>query len=575
MAAGDYILSIDVGSWSVKVGEFELNDDGIQMVGFGYEQYSGPVNDQNRQEMITEALQKVIEKNDFKAKKASVSVSGQLAFTRFVKLPPIDEDEGRVKQIVEFEARQNVPFDMDEVIWDYQLIGGSDELDVMFVVIKTEILDGINAAMQECGLQTTMFDIATTAGYNAVRANGIGANRCAMFLNIGARVSNLIFSDGQQFFCRNIPIAGQAITQQIAKEFGISQEEAEELKSRHAFVALGGAYEEPESEVAATISKIVRKVMTRLHGEVNRSINIYRSQQKGKKPLKLYLGGGSSIMQFTETFFQEKLRTEVEYLNPFQVIRLSGDIDRQELAEKAHLFSEVIGMALRSYSTCAVEISLQTDEIKTHQMFADKKPYFYACAAVAVLIPMMGFLGAGKMKRAYESEFKVKKPLVEARMKIDKTIKQKEKQIKVVKDEYSQLAALLEGRGQVGDVLKVLHSQLPEGVNITNLSPIEGVDEVLKKKEAEAVREKKKMETYIKPAKSEVASFIIEGYSISKKKSNTAAIESLSELFASNLRSNAKSMFWIVEYEAWDPSPTYDNLSTFKIRVGLKRPLRK
>ena len=129
-----------------------------------------------------------------------------------------------------------------------------------------------------------------------------------MVLSIGSRCSNLIFADGDLFFSRNIPIAGYAISQQISKEFGIGIDEAEELKQRHGFVALGGAYEEPESEVAATISKIVRNVMTRLHGEVSRSINIYRSQQKGNKPIKLYLAGGSSTMAFTETFFQDKLR---------------------------------------------------------------------------------------------------------------------------------------------------------------------------------------------------------------------------------------------------------------------------
>lgn len=78
-------------------------------------------------------------------------------------------------------------------------------------------------------------------------------------------------------FIRPIPIGGDTITQQVAKEFGIGFSEAEDLKHRHGFVALGGTYEEPESEVAATISKIARNVMTRLHGEVSRSINVWRS----------------------------------------------------------------------------------------------------------------------------------------------------------------------------------------------------------------------------------------------------------------------------------------------------------
>ena len=81
-----------------------------------------------------------------------------------------------------------------------------------------------------------------------------------MMLNIGGKFSSLIFLDGSNIFIRSIPIAGDAITQQISKEFNISFNEAEELKIRHGFVGLGGAYEEPDSVVASTVSKIIRNV---------------------------------------------------------------------------------------------------------------------------------------------------------------------------------------------------------------------------------------------------------------------------------------------------------------------------
>src|SRR5690606_25181749 len=156
-------------------------------------------------------------------------------------------------------ARQNVPFPMEEVIWDYQLIGSDEEeLEVMFAVIKNDIVDGVIRAVTDLDLQPELVDFAPAALYNAARANYVGEEECAMLLDIGGRCTNLLFLDGERFFARAIPIAGFTITQQIAKEFGISTDEAEILKRRHGFVALGGAYEEPESEVAATISKIIR-----------------------------------------------------------------------------------------------------------------------------------------------------------------------------------------------------------------------------------------------------------------------------------------------------------------------------
>ena len=168
MAANDLILSIDIGAWSIKVGEFENSPDGLLMKQFGYAEYSAQMSDDNRPSLVKEALEKVLSQKNFTAKKVFLSLSSQLAFIRFAKLPPIDENEERVKQIVEFEAKQHVPFDMNEVIWDYQLIGTGDELDVMFVVIKNEIVEQITEAVEELGLRVQLVDVASSTCYNAL-----------------------------------------------------------------------------------------------------------------------------------------------------------------------------------------------------------------------------------------------------------------------------------------------------------------------------------------------------------------------------------------------------------------------
>ncbi|MEN9359555.1 MAG: hypothetical protein RL095_1090 [Verrucomicrobiota bacterium] len=405
MASVDLLLAIDVGSSSLKIGEFEISPSNVTLRKFGIAEYESQTSEENRIEEVTRAIQRLKETVGFTAKKAHVVLSAQVSFTKFVKLPPVGNDPVKIKQVVEYEAKQNVPFEMNEVIWDYQLIGNpNEELDVMFVAVKSDIVEKINSAVEAAGLRVDIIDIATSSCYNAARASRIGDDNCAMILNIGSRCSNLIFCDGQHFFSRNIPIAGFAITQQIAKEFGIGLDEAEELKRRHGFVALGGAYEEPESEVAATISKIVRNVMTRLHGEISRSINIYKTQQKGNKPVKLYLTGGSSTMAFTETFFQDKLKVDVAYLNPFQssIVRLAPTIERQSLAEKAHLYSEVVGVALRTVE-CPVEISLLSEKSKRDKEVQGKLPYYYISAAIFAFIPVVFLLAGMKQQSQLES----------------------------------------------------------------------------------------------------------------------------------------------------------------------------
>ena len=112
-------------------------------------------------------------------------------------------------------------------------------------------------------------------------------------------------------------MAGNTITQQIMREFKVSFDDAEQLKLAHAFVAFSGAHEEVKSETIQKVSKSVRSVMTRMHAEINRSINFYRSQQGGKPPALVLLTGGTSVIPFTDTFLREKLSVEVDYFNPF------------------------------------------------------------------------------------------------------------------------------------------------------------------------------------------------------------------------------------------------------------------
>ncbi len=448
MAIQERSLAIDIGSTGIRISEFEYPaTGGIILHAFNKVELTDQLSETNRTEVITVALRKAYEDGNFTTKNASISVSGQAAFMRFVNLPPVSEEESRIKQIVEYEAKQNVPFPMDEVIWDYQLISGADEdLEVMFVVIKNDIVESVIEAVVAVGLKPKLVDFAPSALYNVARANHVGDNECCMVLNIGGRCSTLLFLDGQRFFARTIPIGGFSISQQIEKEFGISSQEAETLKRRHGFVALGGAYEEPESEVAATISKIVRNIMTRLHGEVNRSISVYRTQQKGNKPVHLYLAGGSSTMAFTDHFFSEKLRLEVSYLNPYKIVSLSENLDVKKLEESAHFFAETVGVGLRNSLECPVEISLTTDSLRQQQSFAIRKPFIIFSCFVWMLILGVFILVNNKTVALFQTTAERKAANVERLKKIKGQIEVFERKQKKVFEKFDSVATVLEYR---------------------------------------------------------------------------------------------------------------------------------
>ncbi len=214
-----------------------------------------------------------------------------------------------------------------------------------------------------------------------------------MLLDIGAKTSNLLFFEKGKVFSRSINLGANAITQDFANEAKLKFDDAEKIKIQEGFVSLGGAYEEPENPHQAAISKIARQFMTKLHIQVNQTLQFYRGQQGGAAPQRLFLSGGASIMPYTAQFFAEKLNVPVEYFNPFRNLQISPEVNLEELSRVAHSLGEVVGLGLRNLATCPVEMNLMPDSTLRWQSFNQKKPYLIATVVSLVLVTFaVGFL---------------------------------------------------------------------------------------------------------------------------------------------------------------------------------------
>jgi hypothetical protein len=133
--------------------------------------------------------------------------------------------------------------------------------------------------------------------------------------------------------------------------------------------------------------------MTKLHIQVNQTLQFYRGQQGGAAPQRLYLSGGASIMPYTAQFFAEKLNVPVEYFNPFRNVQISPAVNLEELSRVAHALGEVVGLGLRNLATCPVEMNLMPDSTLRWQSFNQKKPYLLATVVSMVLVTFaVGFL---------------------------------------------------------------------------------------------------------------------------------------------------------------------------------------
>jgi len=387
-------LAIDFGAGTLKVAEFEINDSGnLVLRQFGTKALGLEGSQETaRERVVTKGLQELVTERGLSARLASVCAPGFHVFSKFVKLPPVDS--AKVSQIIQYEAQQNVPFPLAEVVWDYQILGtaAGGEMEVLLVAIKTDIVEGLFRVAESKGIRLQHVDVSPAALANAFRFNYSDQDGCTMLLDIGAKTSTVLFFEKGKIYARSISIGANSITQDFATESKVRFNEAEAFKLAHGLVSLGGAYEEPEDPKQAAIAKVARQVMTRLHIQVNQTIQFYRGQQGGGAPQRLVLSGGASIMPYTAQFFNEKLNVPVEYFNPLRNVQLGAAVNVDELSAVAHGMGELVGLALRNLAQCPIELNLLPKSSLKRQQFDQKKPYILASLFSLVgVVAALGF----------------------------------------------------------------------------------------------------------------------------------------------------------------------------------------
>ena len=234
------IISLNLGSQTLGLAEFQPQPHG-GLILRNYrlrEMMTEPAAEGIRRAQISAALREMMAELGLAGEPVNYAVSAQSVFARFVKLPAVEEE--KIERIIAFEAQQNVPFPIDEVVWDYQLVGGGgdEQIQVVLVAIKADLLDETNGAVEDSGLRTAIVDVATMALYNAFRYNYDELSGCSLLVDIGARTTNLLFIEPQKIFSRSVPIGGSSVTAAISKEFGEPFAVADFRKKRDGFVSL-------------------------------------------------------------------------------------------------------------------------------------------------------------------------------------------------------------------------------------------------------------------------------------------------------------------------------------------------
>lgn len=480
MAAPKHFLALNLGMQTIGLAEFIADSKGgLVLRSFRLtELLADPAAEGARVAQIRIAVAEMVEASKLRLGKVNYSIAAQSIFTRFVKLPPVEPD--KVDQIIAFEAQQNVPFPIDEVVWDYQLVGGKDtgKLEVVLVAIKADLLEELNTAVEDSGLRTDVVEVAPMALYNAYRYNYSDLEGCTLIVDVGARTTNLIFIEADKFFSRSIPIGGTSISAAVAKDFEEPFSDAEDRKKRVGFVGLGGAYAEPADPDVARVSKMVRNTMTRLHAEMARSISFYRSQQQGSQPNRILLCGGSASLPYMREFFTEKLQLPVEFFNPLRNVVVAETVDAELAGKSAHVLGELVGLGLRAVSDCPMELSLRPASVERRAIASQRRPYL-ALAAVCLLMALGGcWFYLAKTGAVLNALIDKREPQL-ATLKSEKAQFDKVgKEIKTAKEQSAPYFAAVAERDRWVRIMEGLHESLPEKfIWITVLEPFVSTSE--------------------------------------------------------------------------------------------------
>src|SRR5437867_3699304 len=153
MLSSKSFLTVDFGAVTIKLAEFQLNEAGgllLKQYGFRSLGQEG-LQDSAREPALQSALSELFSEKSYGSKNVNVCAPGFHTFSKFVKLPPVDTS--KVTQIIQYEAQQNVPFPLEEVVWDYQILGATanGELEVFLVAIKADIVEGLFRSAEGAG----------------------------------------------------------------------------------------------------------------------------------------------------------------------------------------------------------------------------------------------------------------------------------------------------------------------------------------------------------------------------------------------------------------------------------------
>ncbi len=414
MAESISAWGIDIGQAGLKAIRLRSTENGERVVATAFDYVPHPKilsqPDAIPEELIREAMKTFLERNKVNNDLIAISVPGQSSLAKFIKLPPVEA--GKVAEIVKYEARQQIPFDLNDVIWDYQPIGGGVEesgfmleAEVGLFAMKRDLVYEAMKPFTNNSKEVELVQMAPLALYNYLSYDVLGFRKTAetpeppagedyyVILDMGADNTTLLVSNGRSIWIRNVPIGGNHFTRALTREMKLTFAKAEHLKCN--------ATKAPDPKA---VFQAMRPVFNDYVSEIQRSIGYFGSVNRAAKIRKIIGVGNGFRLAGLQKFLQQNLQYDVERLESLNGVTGDSVLTDPLFIDNMMTFAVPYGLALQAIGKTRIRTTLLPPEIAVDRKIRSKKPWAIAAAAGLLLAMGVSTMGSASVLKSYGVE---------------------------------------------------------------------------------------------------------------------------------------------------------------------------
>lgn len=403
MAENGTVWGIDIGQAGLKALQLRYNEASQQVIAVGFDYIQHPKilsqPDAIPAELINEALKTFATRNAAQLRGAQIGfvVPSNTSIVKFIQLPPVEAS--KVGDIVKYEARQQIPFDLNDVIWDWQTMGGGIQeggymldSEVGLVAMKKEALQNHLRPFTEQRMEIDTIQAVSLAMFNFMAYDQfeqrigdsiLEREGYTVLLDMGADTTTMLVSNGRKIWQRNISIGGNQFTRALTKEMKLTFAKSEHLKCN--------ATKAPDPKA---VFQALRPVFNDYVSEIQRSIGFFSSVNRDAKIEKILAIGNGFKLAGLQKFLQQNLQYDVERVENFPGLVGDAVLSQPLFQENAMSFAVAYGLGLQMLQQTTIRTSLLPPEIRTARMIRRKKPWAVATAAcllTGLCFSTMGF----------------------------------------------------------------------------------------------------------------------------------------------------------------------------------------